>query len=90
LSFAVVERVMSRISQPADSPPGGKPERIGFWAPAIIVAFIALTLVGTYFVRRGMLERAMANAVEIGDEATVTELAHSFPCSVGTKCERNS
>ena len=51
-----------------------KPGKIGFWAPALIALFIAATLAGTYYVRRGMLERAMVDAMGKNDKVTVVEL----------------
>ena len=73
---------MSRTPQLDASPPGVQPERIGFWAPAIIVAFIAATLAGTYYVRRLILEKTLANAAAIGDEEGIRSLVDSWPSPV--------
>jgi len=71
----------------AAQPVGGKPKpgKIGFWAPALIVAFIAATLAGTYFVRLRILEKAMSDAMEIDDNATIWEVANSFPSPVNAR-----
>ena len=61
---------------------GEKPGKFGFWAPAIIVAFIALTLAGTYYVRLLILERAMTAAMRMDDKAMIADLAFSWPCPV--------
>jgi len=66
-----------------NSAKGGK---IGFWAPVTIVAFIALTLAGTYYVRLRILERHMVDAMKIGDEGTVCSLLNSWPCPLDAVC----
>ncbi len=65
-----------------ESPPTPNRERIGFWVPAIIVVFLLLTLVGTYCVRLVILKNTMLAAMEIGDSATMGELANSWPSPV--------
>ena len=67
------------------APPGVTPERIGFWALAIIVGFIALTFAGTYYVRKGILERAMLSAIDLRDNATIWELANSVPSPINAR-----
>ena len=62
-----------------------KTTKIGVLAPMSIILFIALTLVGTYYVRLRILERAMVDAMEIGDEASVAELARSLPSPVNAR-----
>ncbi len=76
-----------REPETGNAPADGKPERMGFLAPAIIVAFIAATLAGTYFIREGLLERAMIAAMHMDDRATVAELADSFPSPVNVRDE---
>ncbi len=81
---------MSRTFQPDASRPGGNPERIGFWAPAIIVTFIALTLAGTYYVRLHILEKTLSSAMDLDDNATVWELANSFPSPINARDREGS
>ncbi len=76
---------MAEGSDIAQPPAGEKRPRIGFLAPATIVGFIALTLVGSYYVRLRLLERAMSSAVEIGDEKTIGELLGAWPCPVNPR-----
>ena len=49
-----------------------------FIPPMSILLFLLLTLAGAYYVRRGMLERAMLSAMEIDDNATVQSLLNSW------------
>ncbi len=56
--------------------------------PMSIVLFIVVTLAGTYFVRRLILEKTMITAMEIGDSATVAELADSFPSPINARDKR--
>jgi len=67
---------------PAGEPDRRKRTRIGFWAPATIIGFIALTLVGSYYVRLFLHERAMSLALRMNDNTMITELAFSWPCPV--------
>ncbi len=50
--------------------------------PLSIVLFLALTLAGTYWVRKGLLERAMAKALEAHDDAMIRSVARMWPCPV--------
>ena len=64
---------------------GGKRERIGWLAPASVVAFVALTLAGTYFVRKAILERTMSRALANDDAGMIADLAFSWPCPVNAQ-----
>jgi ankyrin repeat protein len=48
--------------------------------PISIVLFLALTLVGTYLVRKRVLEKHLGAAMSMDDEAVVLKLVRSFPC----------
>ncbi|HUW56964.1 MAG TPA: ankyrin repeat domain-containing protein, partial [Planctomycetota bacterium] len=50
--------------------------------PTSIILFLILTLAGTYYVRLRILEKHMAAAMDMGDNATIVELIDSFPCPV--------
>ncbi len=53
-----------------------------FIAPACVVLFLALTLVGTYYLRRNILERTMLRAMDIGDGGMMRRTARSWPAPV--------
>lgn len=55
-----------------------------------IVLFLALTLGGTYFVRKGILERALANAITVGDARTIESLLNSWPCPLDARGDQGS
>jgi ankyrin repeat protein len=69
----------------AESP--SKRERIGFLAPASILLFIALTLAGTYCVRKIILERHMVAAMQLDDVDTMMVLAGSWPSPLNARDE---
>ena len=53
--------------------------------PMWIVLFLALTLAGIYYVRKMILERAMADAVSVNDEKAVAALARGWPSPVNAR-----
>ncbi len=59
-----------------------------FIPPTSILLFLALTLAGTYVVRKGLHERAMSNALAAGDEGMIERLAYSWPCPVKARDNR--
>ena len=56
-----------------------------FVVPLSIVAFLVLTLVGTYFVRKRILEKHMGAAMDVYDDVAVLRLAKAFPCPVDAR-----
>ena len=56
--------------------------RLGFPVPISILLFLALTFAGAYYVRRGMLERAMVEALKTEDEGMIRSLLDWWPCPV--------
>ena len=56
--------------------------RFRFPVPLSIVLFLALTAAGAYYVRKGMLERAMVSAIENGDAGMIRDLLRCWPCPV--------
>ena len=60
-------------------------KRRRFTIPISIVLFLALTLVGTYLVRKRMLERAMVTALEMDDRAMIRSLLDWWPCPVNVR-----
>ncbi len=59
-----------------------------FTIPMSIVLFIAFTLVGTYLVRKSMLEQTMVIAMEMGDVGEMQRLLVCWPCPVNARDER--
>ena len=47
-----------------------------------IILFMALTLVGTYVVRKMILERHMSIVLELKDNAAIADLVNAWPCPV--------
>ena len=58
-----------------------------FTIPISIVLFLAATLVGTYLVRKRILEQHMVTAMEVNDEDMVMGLAKSWPSPVNVRDE---
>ncbi len=56
-----------------------------FPIPLSIVVFLALTLAGTYWVRKTLLERAMSKALDLGDAAMILKLAAGRPSPVNVR-----
>ena len=61
-----------------------------FPIPISILLFLAATFAGTYYVRRGMLERAMVNAMEIEDAGMMRQLLEYRPAPVDVIYEDGS
>lgn len=53
-----------------------------FIPPMSIAVFLALTFAGTWYVRGIAHEKAMADALEVGDEGMIRSLLNSWPCPV--------
>ena len=53
-----------------------------FTIPISIILFLAFTLVGTYLVRKHILEQHMLSAMEMGDVAMMRSLLSGWPCPV--------
>ena len=73
-----------------DASDAGKTTKIGVLAPMSIILFIALTLAGTYYVRKGILERAMVDGD--GDRTTTRPSRNwrtPFRCPVNARDERD-
>ena len=64
--------------------------RFRFPVPLSIVLFLALTAAGAYYVRKGMLERTMGSALELGDDALIESLIESWPCPVNARSRDGS
>ena len=56
--------------------------RLRFPIPISILLFLALTFAGAYYVRKGMLERAMIGAMETRDLARMKSLTEWWPAPV--------
>jgi len=61
-----------------------------FTIPISIVLFLAATLVGTYLVRKRILERHMVAAMEMNDEKAVRSLLDAWPCPVNARHRNGS
>lgn len=53
--------------------------------PLSILLFLAFVLVGTYYVRKNLLEQAMTQAIGIGDQKTIRSLLDSWSCPANAK-----
>ena len=53
-----------------------------FTIPMSIILFLASVLVGTYLVRKRILERHMIAALEMQDQKMIRSLLNSWPCPV--------
>jgi len=62
--------------------------RLKFPIPISILLFVGLTLVGTYYVRRLVLEQALRSAFALGDEQMITELVKSWPSPVRVELDK--
>ncbi|HUW57001.1 MAG TPA: ankyrin repeat domain-containing protein [Planctomycetota bacterium] len=59
-----------------------------FTIPISIVLFLAATLVGTYLVRKRVLECHMAAVLDVEDREAVLAMAHSWPSSANARAAR--
>ena len=56
-----------------------------FTIPISIILFLVGTLVGTYLVRKRILERHLAIAMEMGDDEEILSVVNSWPCPANAR-----
>ena len=58
-----------------------------FTIPISIVLFLAATLVGTYVLRKHILQQAMMQVAKANHEAGIRSMLDSWPCPVNARCK---